>query len=324
MEGLKTELTKNIISIGKYAPNSVCTIVNALMNIICNLWGYNNFTWEKFNETDVVIKYLDLIPNDNTRKNRASAAKIYTNFCNYGFTAEVKNVYINYFNKIAQRIDAIRLGHSDNLTAKDLEIKKDWTDIRNKIKEYEVNKDKNLDSYMKYYIGSLYTCHPPLRPGEWASSIFSDIDDGITNHINIKEGRMKIYQQKSKTHQVREFKLSPKLIKIMIVFRHKIEQSFGPRPIEYVVPSCRYGYTSTNANNLSKQIVSIFNMNCDTLRHIYESTIISIGPDTRIYVAKVMGHTLETQATDYAIYGKFENKPENGDPFDLIENKMHT
>jgi len=323
MEMLKSQMTSDITKLGKYAPNSVNIIVSGLTNVICGISDIKTYDWTLFNDTELVVKYLDSIENANTRKSRSSSIKIYTCLCGYPYTEEVKKIYTYYFDQLANHIDAIRLGHSDNLTEKDMVIKQEWHEIREKVKEYELNKDENMDNYMKYYIASIYTSNPPLRPGEWTSSIFSEKDDGQTNHINVKNGTMKIYQQKSKTYKYREFKLSPKLLKVFNEFREKIVKTYGKRGLEYVIPTYRYGYGSSNPNNLSKQIMDVFGVNANTLRHIYESTIVSIGPSTRIYVAYVMGHTLETQAMDYAIYGKYENKSEKDCPFDLIEEKMH-
>lgn len=324
---MQKQITELLIKAGITQSSAKTYASNAFRVIQASFPDLSKFQMSDLLDVNQVSTYIKSLPEGNPKQNQARGIFELVKLLP-GISKTVLNQYEQMYksarnhNLISRITSKSKLDDTPENEWKKL---KDTVDKIPTISEQDaLNSRKALQQFMNKYTGMLYTLHPTLRPIEWYSSIFMDDDDGKTNHVSLRDGKIRIYKHKNNTGP-RKHNLSPKLVEEMKKMNNVMKIKYPNRPVYYVLPKY-YNEYGAITSNLTEYIKTIFGKKCGYIRSVYSSNIWKNGSDElMIYLVDAMGHQLQTAKTDYVKdITKSPNWVDLDTPFQTLEKYMHS
>ena len=322
-EELKKEICEYLKVYG-VKDSSASTYGNNVLRMVKELYG-GEFELKQLEESDKIVEYMEGLSIESG-KQVSIAVGVLMLSRSMGLSKEVQDRYEDMYKRASGR-DAYRRQEREWRYEKEPEEM--WEEIKGNVRmlippPLEIKTNRDLRRYMNVYIGMLYTLHPPIRHGEWISSVLVDGEGGKRNHVNLLRGELVIYDQKSGKMSVRRSRLCPRLVEKMREMDGVMRRLYGENE-RYVLPKYDKGYGKADSTTVSDKIGEVLGYKLNEVRKIYEGVVYKNGSsDTYLYVVNALGHTVDTSKKDYVKGLKRGDKEwEGSDHFSILEEKMH-
>lgn len=287
-------LIDKLQGIGKYKPNSIKTFINSIKKINETVFGKSFINLEDYEDFEKVLSFI-FKQKMNNRKIYAYAINLMMKTLNA--SPRLIKIYLKIFNTISRDVDNKKIYQEP--TEREKELYRSWNDILKLRMDLgkKFNADKVFKNLYNYYILSLFTFIPPLRPQELCSCLILPqiVPNANFNYYSIKENELHINNFKTeKSFGERIIKVPPKLTLLI--------KKIGSK---YLVPTINKIKQQT-PTSLCMYFKRVLGFNPSILRKIYISHIIDkeIDPEEKKRIAYIMGHS---PATQVLIYSKFSN-----------------
>lgn len=307
--------------LNRYKPSSIKAFTTNIRRLLREIFDIDKFTLVPFNDYFKVEKYILGLEKPSVRQNMI--ASIHAFLIMNGGSAALISMYQDLFEKInnvardAQKYAAPTEHEENNLI--------DWNVVvglygnyREKISKIRKYGLRELREYQKYMILALYVMIPPLRGQEYLDAIILKVVDVPVNYkriyelthknlFDIKNNKFIVrYHKTFDTHGVKVIDFNQELSNI-------VEKWVELTGSQILIPNLESGNERSGFNEpmaqtaLTELMFRIFAPNkisTSMLRKIYISDVVkNMSAVERKKLAKIMGHTLESQEF---IYNKFK------------------
>lgn len=295
----------------KYKPSSIKTFTINIKRILKEVYNIDKYTVAPLLN---IKKVTDYITNDVQKISvQLNLAAALVSFLSHeeNIPKEALDYYQNLFDKISEKAAYERKYPIP--TEEELENWLPWSQIVKLANDYKKKVTQEPYDYLKYLVLSLYTQIPPLRGQDYLNSIIMKVENPTDYHRLLQITQKNIFDLTNKQ---------------LIISHYKTEKTHGRRTIDIpkqLIPIVENWFRITGSQNLIPNLQNksepmtqqaftdllfrIFkpkNISTSMLRKIYIShrlKYISNNPIERKKLARIMGHTLETQEF---IYNRFK------------------
>lgn len=304
--------------LNRYKPSSIKAFTTNIKRLLHEIFNIDKFTLVPFNDYFKVEKYIMDLEKPSVQQNMIATINAF--LVMNGSSSALISMYEDLFEKInkvardAQKYAAPTEHEENNLIDWNLVI--ELYDIhREKIEKIRKYGLRELRKYQKYMILALYTMIPPLRGQEYLDAIILKVVDVPVNYkriyelthknlFDIKNNKFIVrYHKTFDTHGVKVIDFNQQLSNI-------VEKWVELTGSQILIPNLDNNkefnepMTQTALTELMFRIFAPNKISTSMLRKIYISEIIKyMSPNERKKLAKIMGHTLESQEF---IYNKFK------------------
>lgn len=293
--------------------SSIKTYTNYISKLYKELNGLDDFEPEYFltNYKDV-LKYIDDLDNDNSKKSYISSILFLLKKFNDKNDLFKKNIYLEYIDKIKNKIDNIKLNQeknekeNENWITQD-EIKIIYDELYNKYFSYINNKptiimNKTYQQIQNLIILSLYHLNMPRRLLDYTELKISNYDKKKDNYIDIKKKQFifNIFKT-SKYYENNRVDINDELFNILILFINIKKKNKFLNQI-YLLES--FNHKKLNSVNLNNRLNKIFdnrNISVNILRKSYLSNIYKDIPALKQInkISNNMSHSFKEALNSY-------------------------
>lgn len=289
------EIKEAINNLGIYKPSSQAIILSSIKKINKEVFDKTNII--DLNDFDDYDKVIDFITKQksNNQKTYSNAIHVMMNAINAN--EKFKIMYTKIFYNFSRKTDDAKIYQKPN--KKEKRLFRPWDEIielRSQLRE-KYKKIKTKKAFYNYYILSLFTYLPPIRPQELCScKIRKKIkDDADFNYYCTSKNLLCI----------NNYKTVKSIGKRIISVPEKLHKLIINNGSNYLIPTPN-GMKQQNPSALSVYFKRLTGFNPVLLRKIFISYIMDkgISPDEKKRIANIMGHSVSTQVL---IYTKFSN-----------------
>lgn len=303
--------------LNRYKPSSIKSFTTNIRRLLHEIFNIDKFTLAPFNNYFKVEKYILGLEKPSVRQNMIATVNAF--LIMNGGNAALISMYEDLFEKInnvardAQKYAAPTEHEENNLI--------DWNLV---VSLYDIYREKigtirkyglrELREYQKYMILALYTMIPPLRGQEYLDAIILKVVDVPVNYkriyelthknlFDIKNNKFIVrYHKTFDTHGVKVIDFNQELSNIV----EKWVELTGSQILIPNLENEKFNepMAQTALTELMFRIFAPNKISTSMLRKIYISDVVkNMSAAERKKLAKIMGHTLESQEF---IYNKFK------------------